>query len=364
MSKKRKSYSRIQFKKEFAILMESMSIPSNMPDVDIIKRYSEIFSFVEPHIPKKLFRFRKCDINSMISFEQNTIPVCAAYKFADKYDSTIYYDHKTITKRARDAYNQLIPQLILVLKSNPSALPSNAMTSKLLELINSSKKVEDILELFWHEYENSLSEFINQITIQEQWPRANKATKIACFTETVKSKFMWDNYANGYSGFALEYDFRRWRSLSINNHAIMLFPIIYSSHKMDATEMIDRLIGQNYMVFNNDVPEDIKKQYAAMVPIDRLYFQKVYLYKDKAEYSHEKEWRLLDIEDLNSPEAKDDFFEINDVNSLKAIYYGPEIESRYKEHLRRIAKQKGIKEYDVVLDTNSLKYDLTIIPTL
>jgi hypothetical protein len=38
------------------------------------------------------------------------------------------------------------------------------------------------------------------------------------------------------------------------------------------------------------------------------------------------------------------------------------MESRYKEHLRMIAKAKGIKEYDVVLDRNSRKYNLKVIP--
>lgn len=363
MSKEKVSYTRKQFKKEFAKLMERTSIPSNLSNEEIIKSYSNLFSFVEPFIPNKLFRFRKCDINSIISFEQNTIPVCAAYKFPDKYDSTVYYDHKTILQRARKAYDQLMPNILLILKSNPSALPSNPVTSKILELINSSKSNEEILELLWHDYEPLLSEWKDHITKQEQWPRANKATKIACFTETVKSKFMWDSYADGYTGFALEYDFRGWRALSQNNHAVMLFPVIYSSQKMDATEMIDRLGGQDYMVFNN-VSEDIKKQYAATVPIDRLYYQKVYLYKDKAEYFHEKEWRLLDMEEFNSPEANEDFFAINDANCLKAIYYGPEMESRYKAHLRSIAKQKGIREYDVALDTNSRKYGLKVVPLL
>lgn len=361
MSKEKLSYTRKQFKKEFAELMERTSIHSNMPDAEIVKRYTELFSFVEPYIPNKLFRFRKCDINSIISFEQNTIPVCAANKFPDKYDSTVYYDHKTILQRARKDYDRVMPNILLLLKSNPSALPSNPITSKILELINSSKSDKDIMELMWPDFEKMQSEWRKHITQQEQWPRANKATKIACFTETVKSKFMWDSYADGYTGFALEYDFRGWRALSHNNHAVMLFPVIYSSQKMDATEMIDRLGGQDYMVFNN-VSEDIKKQYAATVPIDRLYYQKVYLYKDKAEYSHEKEWRLLDMEDFYSPEANEDFFAINDANCLKAIYYGPEIESRYKAHLRSIAKQKGIKEYDVVLDTNSKRYALKTVP--
>lgn len=358
---KRLTYKRKQFKTEFAKLIESKSIPSNLPDAEIIKRYSDLFSFVEPYIPNKLFRFRKCNIDSIISFEQNTIPVCSASRFSDKNDSTIYYDHKSLVKRVRNVYNQFMPIVLVALKTNSSVFPLNPMTSKILELIQNSKSDGEILDSLWPEYMSLLYEWENHITGQQLWPRINKMTKIACFTETVKSKFMWDSYANGYTGFALEYDFRGWRSLTINNHAVMLFPVIYSPYKYDATEMIDRLAGQNYLEYCN-VPESIKKQYAAAIPFDHLHYQRIYLYKDKAEYSHEKEWRLLDVEPLNSSEAKEDFFEIKDSNCLKAIYYGPEMEPRYKSHLREIAKRKGIKEYDVALDTNSQKYALNIIP--
>lgn len=48
---KRLTYKRKQFKTEFAKLIESKSIPSNLPDAEIIKRYSDLFSFVEPYIP-------------------------------------------------------------------------------------------------------------------------------------------------------------------------------------------------------------------------------------------------------------------------------------------------------------------------
>lgn len=358
---KRLTYTKKQFKTEFAKLIESISIPSSLQNAEIIKRYSELFSFIEPYIPNKLFRFRKCNIDSIISFEQNTIPVCTASRFPDKFDSTIYYDHKSLLNRVRNVYDKFMPIVLLALKTNSSAFPLNPMTSKILELIQNSKSDGEILESLWPEYKSLLSEWKNYITAQELWPRANKMTKMACFTETVKSKFMWNSYANGYTGFALEYDFRGWRSLTINNHAVMLFPVIYSSHKYDATEMIDRLAGQNYLEYYN-VPESIKKQYATTNPIDHLFFQRIYLYKDKTEYSHEKEWRLLDVEPLNTSEAKEDFFEIKDSNCLKAIYYGPEMEPRYKSHLREIAKQKGIKEYDVALDTNSQKYALAIIP--
>ena len=349
-----------QFKAEFAKLMENTSILSNLSDSEIVKRYSEILSFVEPNIPIRLFRFRRCDLDSVISFEQGTIPVCTASKFPDKYDSTGFYDHKTLATKAKNTYNQLMPNLLQLLKKDPSMFPQNPIVSKALELIQTSKTEDEILNEFWKEFEPLLSEWDAHTTGQEQWPRTNKTTKIACFTETVKSKFMWDSYAAGYTGFALEYDFRKWRMLTANNHAVMLLPVIYSSHKMDATEMIDRLSTMNYME-NNQVPESVKQLYYSIYPVDRLYFQKIYLYKDKAEYSHEKEWRLIDIGPLNTPGTNEEFYSLPDAHCLKAIYYGPEMETRYKTHLRTTAKQKGIKEYDVVLDSNSRKYDLKII---
>ena len=92
-----------------------------------------------------------------------------------------------------------------------------------------------------------------------------------------------------------------------------------------------------------------------------MYYIKMYLYKDKAEYSHEREWRMLKID---KDSLNQDFISIPDMGYLKAIYYGPHMEPRYKEHLRTIAKAKRIREYDVVLDRNSRKYSLKVVPLL
>lgn len=353
--------SKAQFKKEFAKLMQQTSILSNLSNEETVKRYSEILSFIEANIPKKLFRFRKCNLDTIISFEQNTISVCAASKFPDKYDSTVYYNHEAFEEKAKGAYNQLMPNIIKLLRSNPSAFPTNQFTLKALELIKSSNSEKEILDSLWHEFEPMFREMERRVIMQKLLPRNNKTTKIACFTETVKSKFMWDAYADGYTGFALEYDFTRWRSLTANSHAVILCPIIYTSQKLDATEMIEKLTAQDFIMGNSQVPDSIKQQYTSSCPIDRLYFQKIYLYKDKAEYSHEKEWRLLDIAPTTDCEVQNDFSSISDADCLKAIYYGPEMESRYKIHLRNIAKQKGLREYDVVLDTYSKRYNLKLV---
>lgn len=352
--------SKVQFKKEFARLMHQTSIPSNLSKEEIVKRYSEIFSFIEPNIPYKLFRFRKCSLDNIISFEQNTIPVCTASKFSDKYDSTVYYNLETLDERFKGTYASYMPDLLKTFKDNPSIFPSNPITLKAFEHIQSSKSEKESLDSLWHDFKPILSALKNHITMQMQWLRNNKLTKVACFTETVKSKFMWDTYADGYTGFSLEYDFTSWRSLTTNNHAVLLCPVIYTAQKMDATEMIDKLSVQNFLE-SCQAPDWVKQQYNTSFPIDRLYFQKAYLYKDKAEYSHEKEWRLLDIGTEIEPDVQNDFSSIPDAGCLKAIYYGPEMEWRYKNHLRKIAKQKGLREYDVVLDSQSKKYSLKLI---
>ena len=353
----RKTYSRRQFKSDFAKLLNESEIPNNLSNQEAVKRYSNLFSFVEPHIPSSLYRFRRCNLDSIIDFEQGRISVCTANRFSDKYDSTVYYNHKTLFERMQLVSHQYLPQILLAIKTNPSALPSNPITTKVLQMIDAQDPDEVILSYLSHEIWKRAPEWITQVKLQEQWPRHYSSTRIACFTETVKSKFMWDTYADGYTGFSLEYDFRNWRALSRGNIPVCLFPVIYSSTKMDATEIIDRLCGQEYMRLMGANDSDIQT-YAEAFPIDYLYWLKMFLYKDKVEYAHEKEWRLLEITQSFLNQTKKDFSSINDAGCLKAIYYGPDMEERYKSHLRDITKKKDIKEYDVIINSNSRKYEL------
>ena len=360
MMKEKVSYTRAQFKKEFARLMEMTSIPNNLLQEERVKIIRELHDFVQPYIPAKLFRFRKCGIDEVISYEQGIIPMCVANKFTDKYDSNVFYDYKTLSDRFSIAFSLAMSNIVQIARSNPAAFPDSPIKSKLLELINSNNTNNEIVNKLRADYNGFIEQMKSEIQKQEIWPRNSKYTKIGCFTERIDSKFMWDHYADGYKGFALEFDFRKWYELNVN-----LYPVIYSSQMLDATEMIDRICITDYV--NNIQPEEaykdvfelFKTQLHQQCPIDSMYFIKMYLYKDEAEYSHEREWRMLKI-DNNS--LNQDFISIPDMGYLKAIYYGPDMESRYKEHLRTIAKAKGIREYDVVLDRNSRKYSLKVVP--
>ena len=85
-----KIYTRRQFKAGFANLLNEIEIPTNLSKEEAVKRYSDLFSFVEPHIPSSLYRFRRCNLDSVLDVEQGRISVCTANRFTDKYDSTVY----------------------------------------------------------------------------------------------------------------------------------------------------------------------------------------------------------------------------------------------------------------------------------
>ena len=84
MNKENVLDTRKQFKKKFAKLMEETSMPNNLSQDETIKVLKELHDFVQPNIPAHLYRFRKCGIDEVISFEQGTIPMCIADMFPDK----------------------------------------------------------------------------------------------------------------------------------------------------------------------------------------------------------------------------------------------------------------------------------------
>lgn len=61
MMKEKVSYTRAQFKKEFARLMEMTSIPNNLLQEERVKIIRELHDFVQPYIPAKLFRLNRRD---------------------------------------------------------------------------------------------------------------------------------------------------------------------------------------------------------------------------------------------------------------------------------------------------------------
>lgn len=357
------------FKALFAELLSNTDISSDASLEEISEKWNALNDLLFKNIPQKLFRFRSCSVDSFISLQSGTISLCTANSFKDKYDSLVYVNNDEIIKRITALINSNVMEEIWNGIENGtviSVFESIYGKEKIRQMLEEIYKypVEERKQKFYESAYFVLPQIINQIKPQIDYIRRDRFTKIACFTEDVQSLYMWDTYADGYKGYALEYDFREFhfkgcRSCNkvhdcndANKNFSNLFPIIYSNIRYDATvNVMNIILGSIFRSWGAN----------KLLPpaIDQLFWYKAYLYKNGIEYGHEKEWRMI-TRCLNQQD--NDFATISDLECLKAIYYGPNMEKRYKDFLREIARQKNLLEYDMSIDTESSCYELRITP--
>ena len=351
------------FKKEFEKLLAETSISSESSNEEYCAVWKRINELLHPNIPQQLFRFRTCNLENFMTLQKDEISTCVAHAFKDKYDSLVYVDKAGLEDKIRE---------LLRLGTLREAL-NNESVCKLFDKIAGKELVmqlaKELLQCSEEEWINILNmsdgiinPILSLIDQNVNNIRCDSFSRIACFTEDVKSLRMWDTYAEGYKGFALEYDLRDfhqrgcWTCLDKNicqhekRNFSHLFPIIYTDKRYDATENVANLVARN---LTSGLYMD------SILPIDQLYWYKPYLYKNAESYAHEKEWRLISHCPIH---GKEEFANISDCGTLKAIYYGPHIEKRYKDFLSEIAKLKKIQEYDVYIDPYSPDFEPKIKP--
>ncbi len=352
----------VDFREEFQKVIEQSYIPYDLDKNAKSDVWSNIYKLVLPNIPEKLFRYRGIDNNrfSIKSFKEGTISLCHAGMFPDKYDSFLYIDQKKICEDLRKALKDALRIALLHIDMKSSKIKSEkaAQVCFYKECGYTDEQIIDkIINEDYTEFCNSIGADIK--SQESRFRKSRNSAKIACFTESVQSKYMWDRYANGYTGFALEYDLRQCifkyaeRGLNIN-----LFPIIYTDLRPDVTLNEGNI--HTYEYFKQLGDQQWLNLLGDKIHINQLHWYTSYLYKDKKEYEHEHEWRMLyyNLEDENN------YVSIPDMDCLKAIYYGPDISPKDRMELHEIAIAKGLKEYNVSLDAESRKYDLKIIPTI
>lgn len=357
---------RTELNRKFRQLLESTIIPDeevHTPDGEGKRKYLALEKFVAPNIPKRLFRYRSVNPYSIISFERNTITLCSADLFSDRFDSVVHVDKGKLNDDTRRGFDwdmqQWVIEEVRMTGRIPEAMirtygPENA--EKMAAVYKA--KTDGEIRKSWVEGQKALDMFLENIPkLSEQIVTAIRQDgefKIACFTEDIRSTYMWDKYADGYKGFALEYDLTG--ALVADFSAPLeervypyLYPVIYSEAKYDATEIAS-------WMFNNAFFEN--HGFAPFPCPDTLYKYKAFLYKD-TRYSHEREWRLM----CSCAKMKDEkSMEVTSGAKMKAIYYAPYIDKVIKTHLREWARRHGIKEYEVRLDGNSRGFDLVIEP--
>ncbi len=344
------------FRDEFKQLLENTFISAKGSKEAIYQSMVAFMNKVIPNIPMHLYRYRKLSEHTLDSFEKGTISVCKAKCFSDKYDSLIFVDTEKIMFKERTGITMALRDVIRdIKKQNPKIRAEKAalICYYMEQGLTDDETIEIILK---EKYENDIVKRSNELKQRElRFRNSEKTARIGCFTESVESKFMWDTYADGYQGFALDYDLRSYIiACMAKGIPAYIFPVIYSDERPDLS--IDE---SNYYLFEKLQEKGMLNMLEPFKPFldsNMLSPHKPFLYKDKEEYGHEREWRLLHYDE----KCTNDYMEIPDMGCLKAIYYGPDIKEDDYEKLHQIAFQKGIAEYKVKIDENSRKYSLKV----
>lgn len=209
-----------KFKEKFKLLLEKTIFPSDIKDEERSRDWNNIISYTMAHVPSKLYRFRAYNDYSVDSLKNNTISLVRPDMFYDMYDSLIYVDTTKIESLIKNA---LSPAFLLKFieychekKEVPPLFTSifnDEICQSVLEniLSMSTDNIIDGIKAISTWDITPIKKFVKRsVVLTEKLIKENPMTKIACFTEDVCSKIMWDRYADGYKGFAVEYDFSEY----------------------------------------------------------------------------------------------------------------------------------------------------------
>jgi hypothetical protein len=297
---------------------------------------------VREMVPKSLFRFREIDVRSVDAFKNDIIYAVTADKFNDPYDTLVRYDLEGIEKWVNTVMNtETLGQMKTwfaqgwdLLNEVKHILPKE-MIDALKVALSSTEDIND----FEEKIEETRKRMISMI--ETYFPILSETSKrfstIACFSESIDSILMWSHYANSHKGFALEYDFRPTLEQPIKN--VGLFPVVYSKERFDISDYIAwaflRIVG--FPAKMPDISASIKNA----------------LWKSDI-WAYEKEWRMIDSTPRDITDEKASAIHYKPM----AIYYGRHMSGDDKRRLHEVAKEKGIKEFEMYLDYSSRKYEM------
>lgn len=329
-------------REEFARRLYSVVIPEGEAPEDIQTMTRPVSEAISEMMPKRLFRYRAFNDRSVVAFQNDVIYAVTADKFNDPYDTLVRYDLEGVERWVNTVMNTETLGQMKTWFAQGWNLPNEVnhiLTSEITDVVKMAlSSIEDIKD-FEERIEETRKRMISMI--ETYFPILSETAKrysaIACFSENVDSILMWSHYADSHKGFALEYDFRPTLERPIKN--VGLFPVVYSQERFDISDYIAwaflRIIG--FPAKMPDISASIKNA----------------LWKSDV-WAYEKEWRMIDSTPRDITDEKASTIHYKPV----AIYYGRHMSGDDKRQLHEVAKEKGIKEYEMYLDYSSLKYEM------
>ena len=366
------------FKEEFERMLMSEIIPlkrgeTNSPEGGEL--FSKLHDLVAKNVPSKLYRYRNCQEYNLDSFRDDEVYAGNPRNFNDPFDSLVCYKKEEILKNYEEALNK---NWFLYMLSKINSLVEEEMRKqypddpiidevvKKMQCFNvwkgeGDEVVNQRLSEAYYEgttygdkgiYSDKINEYLEFIgdLLDQSVESVKESCKIACFTERKDNMLMWSHYADRHSGFVLEYDIKQvvfpTSDTQPSSHPAILFPVIYSDKRLDATH-----IGKSLM---DDFLISLKgENNSSIVLPDIFIYLKVFLNKAKC-WGYENEWRLICPDSYENESVKV-------IMKPTAIYYGSNISSADKAKLSLLAKEKNIAEYQMAVEYYNSEYKVNVL---
>ncbi|NWO06741.1 MAG: DUF2971 domain-containing protein [Alteromonadaceae bacterium] len=264
------------------------------------------------HIPNILYKYRSINEFSLKNLEEDTVWLSDPKNFNDPYDCSFHHEV------AIDPDNS---DLVLSM-AHENGLTDGLTEEQIQAVSESESPTIKLLELSYPDepefgrscgeaLSHAMKEHANAL-VRETSEGFKGMFKICCFSENPKSILMWSHYADYHSGFCIGYDFYELGDKDLRTRSI--YPVVYSDEMFDATDVFGPTKNVDNILYLNQ---------AALIK--------------SAEWSYEKEWRLVFGNMLIKQEVS------YRMPKPKRVILGAKISFDNEEAIRKICDRKNIE---------------------
>lgn len=239
-------------------------------------------------------------------------------------------------KRVREFYAMSPEQAYSILESI-ALLGGRKNRLKLWNVTEEERKDIEVAQEIEEEHIERLSPFaFSKCNIEKLKQKINEIIGVTCFAERPDNVLMWSHYANKHTGFCVEYDFSKLKSIEAKS---MLFPVIYSKNRaVLPLGLFDFSDIKNVKLVENSLP----------IPeiVEAL------LIKSEV-WQYEEEWRIICfLKNLNEQKLVE--------NMISKVYLGANINEENEKLISELAKAKEVpvEKFKVSPETFELKIQI------
>lgn len=292
--------------------------------------------------PSLLYKYRPFDEFTFDMLENEYVYLCPAEKEDDETECMTTVDLERLVdlktnNLKRECVNQIIELIrpysseetyenaknkILSITRKNGTVPANFMLDLSLELQEIAPEYKEIIVQLVN-WIVGIPEMLDKPEISSQLEplfftayNARKETGICSLAESKDIDYMWENYANGYSGYCIEYD------LSEYELAKNVLPVIYQDDRETniIMQLVGSFIGQMIIGFSN-----------GQIQADSSHFIRLFLTKYK-KWEYQKEWRFIGHANDKPKSPK-----------IKCIYLGKSISKENEKAITEFALNHNIE---------------------